>query len=269
MLNYLLLVINTMIIDFHTHLGKGDPWYKNTEREEEIYAKKAEDLIKDMNKNNVSFCVVNPNPRIPSRLISACFELANMIKNYKSKLIGFAWLDPRIDESVDILVKMVRENGFKGLKLHPVLNGYYPNNKVTFPLIEAAIKLNIPIYIHSGWGELGSVKYIAVLADNFPDAKIVIGHMVEEKCLDIAKKHENVYIETSYTTYDKSLKAGIKKIEKAVNFVGSSKLVYGSDWPLGGGMKNEIRKIKLSRIKEDEKEKILFKNALKILGMKI
>ena len=91
--------------------------------------------------------------------------------------------------------------------------------------------------------------------------------MVEDGSIDVAQKSENVFIETSFTTYQKDLQEGIKKIEKAVKILGGEKLLYGSDWPMGEGIKFEISKIKRAHIKEEERSQLLSKNALKILNL--
>jgi len=203
-----------MIIDFHTHLGRGDPFYKDSGLEERMYTLTVSDLLYEMEKHNINMCVVNPPYRLPSKLIDANFELSETIQHHKDKLIGFAWLDPRIKDSCEILEVLVKEHNFRGLKLHPVLNGYYPSNKVVLPLIETATKLSIPVYIHTGFGRLGKVEYLNSIIDVCPEAKIVIGHMVEAGCIDVAKKSESVFIETSYTTYQKNLREGIKRLKR-------------------------------------------------------
>jgi predicted TIM-barrel fold metal-dependent hydrolase len=220
-----------------------------------------------MKKHNVDICVVNPPYRIPSRLIAANFELSETIQHYQDKLIGFAWLDPRIEDSCQALEVLVKKHNFRGLKLHPVLNGYYPSNKVILPLIETAIKLSVPIYIHTGFGYLGRVEHLNSIITSYPEAKIVIGHMIEDGCIDTAGRSENVFIETSFTTYQKGLEAGLKKIEKAVKVLGGEKLLHGSDWPMGEGMEFEISKIKRARIKEETRSQILGKNARKLLHL--
>jgi len=257
----------SMVIDFHTHLGKGDPWYMSSDLEELKNNLKASDLVYEMKTNRVDRCIVNPPYKIPSKLITANFELSEAIKHHKDKFIGFAWLDPRIEDSCKVLEILVTQHGFRGLKLHPVLNGYYPSNKVVLPLINTAAKLSIPVYIHTGFGHLGKVEYLDNIIDNCPETQIVIGHMAEEGCIDVAKKSKNVFIETSFTTYEENLQEGIDKVEKAVRILGAGKLLYGSDWPWGGGMEYEITKIRRANITEKERNQILGENALKILSL--
>ena len=258
--------VTTMRIDFHTHLGRGDPWYKDSNLEEQMHAKTVNDLLAEMKKSDVDKCVVTPNYRLPHRLIQANFDLSNDIKPY-SQFVAFAWLDPRISNVSEALEILVTKHHFRGLKLHPVLNGYYPSNRVVLPLIETAVELSIPIYIHTGFGNLGKIEYLSNIVDTFPQARIVVGHMIEDDCIDFIDEHENVSLETSYTSYDKNPEIGRKKLEKAVKIAGSHKIVLGSDWPMGAGMEQEISKITHAGISEEDKQKILGENALKILNL--
>jgi len=250
-----------MIIDFHTHIGKGDPFYHSTIEEEQLHIK-PEKLLSEMDRCNVSKSVVIPAFRLSHRLIEANHQLAAFIKNFRNKLFAFAWLDPRIEGVCQHLDDLVRQYGFKGLKLHPVLNGYYLTNESINPLIEKCIDLRIPVLTHTGWGSLGSVNLVDKLANRYPKAKIVIAHMIEPTCVDVAKKNENVFIETSYATHP-------RRITQAIKAIGADKLIYGSDFPMGGGMEFEISKIMLAKINKEEKERILFRNAIELLKINI
>jgi hypothetical protein len=150
-----------MIVDFHTHLGKGDPFYHSDENWLYLTPK---DLVGEMNRNSIDKAVVIPNYRLPSKLRDANLELSLSLKPYEERFFKFAWLDPRIEGSAKLLEDLVSKSGFRGLKLHPVLWGYYLTNKSTYPLIEKSIELSIPILIHTGWGALGKVSYLEELA---------------------------------------------------------------------------------------------------------
>ena len=249
-----------MIIDFHTHVGKADPWYKSQKLQEEKKEKLVDDLLNEMKRNNVNKSVVITAYKLPHKLKDANLELSQSIKNHKDKLIPFAWLDPRIEDSSETLELLVEKHGFKGLKLHPLLNGYYLSNEVVFPLIEKSIELSIPVLIHTGYGVLGDVNLVSVIAKAYTDARLVIGHMIEPDCINVAKRHENVFLETSDAPH-------LKVIEKAVKVVGAEKILYGTDYPFCDSIKSEISKIKLADIKDEEKELILSGNATRLLKL--
>ncbi|MGQ9544112.1 MAG: amidohydrolase family protein [Candidatus Bathyarchaeia archaeon] len=245
-----------MIFDAHTHIGGCDPFHhSNLERD---LAVTAFHLIKEMDQNNVSRAIVMPNYRLPHRLEMANIELLSLIKPHKGRLIAFAWLDPRIEGCGDQLEHLVKRHGFKGLKLHPVLGGYYISNRTVHNLVERAVKLRIPIMVHTGWGVLGRPSYVGWLAESFPEARFIIAHMIDSECLDVARRSENIYLETSYSQHP-------RMIAKATVELGPDRLLYGSDYPLGGGMSFELSKVTLAEIGDEEKAMILGLNTSRLI----
>lgn len=246
-----------MIFDAHTHIGRCDPFhYSNLEDKNSTFT--AAHLIEEMDRNNVSRAVVMPNYRLPHRLERANIELSSIIKPYGDRMVAFAWLDPRIEDCGDQLEKLVITHKFKGLKLHPVLGGYYATNKTVHILVERAVKLKIPVMIHTGWGALGRPSHIGELAEYFPDAKFIIAHMIDPECLDVARRSENIYVETSYAQHP-------RMIARAAAKIGPTRILYGSDHPLGGGMNFEISKITLADIGDEEKTLILGENMSRLI----
>jgi len=244
-----------MIFDAHTHVGKGDSFHYSDSGDSPI---SVEDLLTEMDRNNVDNAIVMPNFHLPHRLWDSNIELAKSIENNSNRLFGFAWLDPRIENCCDQLDSLVKEFGFRGLKLHPVLGGYYLTNKTVLRLIDKAINLRIPIMIHTGWGLLGSTTYVGQLAEKFPEGQFIIAHMIDPECINITKRNNNILLETSYSQHP-------RRITQAVNTIGSDRLLYGSDYPLGGGIEFEISKIKLAKITNEDKRMILSDNISRII----
>jgi predicted TIM-barrel fold metal-dependent hydrolase len=244
-----------MIFDAHTHIGKGDPFHYSNSADSPI---SVEDLLKEMDRNNVEKAIVMPNFNLPHKLWDSNIKMVKSIENISNRLIGFAWLDPRIENCCDQLDSLVKEFGFRGLKLHPVLGGYYLTNKTVLRLIEKAISLKIPVMVHTGWGLLGSATYVGQLAEKFPEGQFIVAHMIDPECINVTKRNNNIFLETSYAQHP-------RRITQAVNTIGSDRLLYGSDYPLGGGIEFEISKIKLAKITNEDKRKILSDNISRLM----
>jgi predicted TIM-barrel fold metal-dependent hydrolase len=244
-----------MIIDAHTHIGNCDPFHYSND--EAALAVTVENLISEMDKHRIAKAVVMPNFHLPHRLGDANLEAALSISPFKDRLIGFAWLDPRIGGCCEQLELLVRKYGFRGLKLHPVLGGYYILNRTVRPLVETSIRLKLPVMIHTGWGTLGSASSVELLAEQFPEARLIIAHMIDPDCLNVARRNKNLYLETSYAQHP-------RRITQAARAIGPERLIYGSDYPLGGGMKFELSKIMLADITDKERRMILGENIQKL-----
>ncbi len=194
-------------------------------------------------------------------------ELAKTIKG-QERFIGSVWINPRMEGCVEEIEEMVNQWGFKDIKFMPTAHYFMPEWEIVHPIAEAAIKLGVPISIHSG--TLFADPYsIRELAEAFPDAKIIMehsGHRHAEprwgllQALGTAKKCDNVYLET----------AGIfipTRIKQMVETVGADRVIFGSEAPV------HIPKIGLDVVKraglsEDEEALVLGDNIAKLYGMR-
>lgn len=81
-------------------------------------------------------------------------------------------------ESVSALeyVWYVSDEGLKGLKFHPALQRFYPDDEKYFPVYDLARALNLIVVFHTGWDpsypdELqASPESIVAVAENFRTA---------------------------------------------------------------------------------------------------
>lgn len=244
-----MVISEHMIIDFHTHLGKPKRGVKRPEISSSV-----EDIIKIQEEANINKSVIFAMPQEPS---PERYKEANMkVFTAKGSFIPFIWINPYFFNEKEV-IDLVKKFNVKGIKLHSVFDGYYPSPEFLKNIIELSVKLNIPVLFHSLWGDLGDVKHIETVAENFPKAKIVIAHLKESGCIYVAKKLDNVYIDTSYCPHP-------RRIEQAVKVLGAEKIVFGSDFPFNDTV---IQKMMIERahIRLEEKELILGENAVKLL----
>ena len=138
--------------------------------------------------------------------------LAEAIQRYPKRFAGFATLptaDPNI--AAEELERMVNEHGFKGGYITGHTRGRYLDNKFFLPILERAVALKVPLYIHPtpppepvieayysgfspevtsglsraawGWHIETAVHVLRLILsgafDQFPGLQIVIGHMGE------------------------------------------------------------------------------------------
>lgn len=139
-------------------------------------------------------------------------QLAAAVAAHPDRFAGFATL-PMIapEAAVDELERTVRQLGFKGIMINGTSNGRFLDDPIFFPLLERAVALDIPVYIHpgvpppvvreayysgfeqsinfslatAGWGwhsetAIHSLRLIlAGVFDRLPTLQIIIGHMGE------------------------------------------------------------------------------------------
>lgn len=132
--------------------------------------------------------------------------LAEITSKHPDRFLGFAALplqDPRA--AVRELKRAVGELGFKGAMINAHTNGMYLDHPSLRPFWEAAVELDVPIYMHPAnavdnphvlsaghpeligpmwsWGNDLASHFLRLVFggvfDDFPTAKVILGHMGE------------------------------------------------------------------------------------------
>lgn len=188
------------------------------------------------------------------------------------RLIPFCHINPfLVGRPAQLLERCVKELGFKGLKLHPTFNLYYPNDSLIYPVYAKAEELGIPVVIHTGSSTLAGsrLKYgdplcLDDVAVDFPRLRIIQAHggrgFWYDRALFLTRLHENLYVDVSGLPPHRLL-AYYPDLEKSAD-----KVLFGSDWP-GPSIKANLEAIRALPIGENAKEKILGGNAMRILGL--
>jgi uncharacterized protein len=171
---------------------------------------------------------------------------------------GFYWANPRQPGFVAEAAAYLDHPKFLGVKMHPLLDGYHPNDPAVHPLIELLIERDLPVLIHCGHPIFTLPWSIEELIVAYPEAKIILGHMGHgnivyiNAAIDIAARHPNVYLETSGMPMH-------SKIAEAVKRVGD-RVLYGSDAPFHDPAV-EMLKVRVSGLDEASIRAVLHDNA--------
>jgi len=239
----------TVIVDSHTHLGDF-PLFN--------VSLNADSMIKIMNEYHIVKSVVFSFPN----------ELTfNAVQKYPDRLAGLVWVNPhRGEEAIKLIDVAILEWNFKGIKLHPLIDAYLPNQEIFYPIMERARKYKIPVLFHCGHPPWSLPWHFSSLADTFPDVILILGHMGHgyivyiNGAIEVARKHDNVMLETSGMPMQ-------SKIKEAVEVIGAERILYGSDMPFGHPA-FEIEKVRVSGLSKRELELVLGENALRIFKLK-
>jgi uncharacterized protein len=187
------------------------------------------------------------------------------------RLIPFASINPftctRPAEELEVLV---RDFGFRGLKLYPTYQYFYPNDAMMYPLYAKAQELGIPVSLHIGSSiftgariKYGDPIHLDDVAVDFPDLVLLQCHSGRpfwyEKAFHLARLHRNLYMEVSGLP-PRKLPEYFPDLERI-----SHKVIYGSDWPGIPTIKENIQSIMSLPISEGSKVKILGENAARLL----
>lgn len=270
------------VVDFHMHLSKYEffqksayAWFAQKYPSEADYDKFSEinsnpaNFTKLLSENSVDIGVVLAEVAPLTTGVASNQMVEDFCKD-SPKLIPFCTLNPYCDPDLAGTIENLHcVHGFKGVKLYPTYNYFYPNERMLYPLYATAQRLNIPILFHTGSSifKNSRIKYgnpilFDDVAVDFPDLKIVMAHGGRgawyDEAMIMARLHENIYIEVSGLPPHKLLEF-FPDMDRF-----SHKFIFGSDWPSVSISANieSIFKLDLSL---ESKTRILGSNAKKIL----
>lgn len=167
-------------------------------------------------------------------------EVAGWIAEHADRFAGLAAVDlDKPMQAVRELRRCVEQLGFKGLRVLPWLWEAPPTDRRYYPLYAACVELGVPFCTQVGHtgplrpSETGRpIPYIDQVAIDFPELVIVGGHIGypwTEEMIAVARKHENVYIDTSAYT-SKRIPAELVAYMKTGS--GRQKVLFGSNYPM-------------------------------------
>jgi uncharacterized protein len=165
-------------------------------------------------------------------------NILELTKDYRQRLSVFASVEREREDKVAYLYPFVEANAIAGIKFHPIVGGY-ACGELYFRMkdvVKLAGEADLPIMIHTGHipvdklpgiGGCSEVQALEPLIRDFPEVRFVLAHIGWEswrQVLDLASRYPNTYVETSWQP------ATI--IRRAVDKLGSSRVLFGSDFPL-------------------------------------
>ena len=167
-------------------------------------------------------------------------EVAAWVEAHPERFVGLASVDlDRPMEAVRELRHRVRDQGFKGLRMLPWLWDAPPTDRRYYPLFAECVELGVPFCTQVGHAgplmpsEPGRpIPYIDQIAIDFPELVIVGGHIGypwTEEMVAVARKHENVYIDTSAWTAERM---PLELINYMKSRGGRQKVLFGSNSPM-------------------------------------
>jgi uncharacterized protein len=195
-------------------------------------------------------------------------------------LIPFGSVDPRTGPAaIDLARQLVAENGVRGFKFHPTVQGFDPSAEEFAPLWAAIDELGVPIVVHTGQTGVGAglpggyglkIRYsnpmlLDDVAADHPGLTIILAHPSvpwQDEALSMAAHKANVYIDLSGW----SPKYFSPALVRQAGSILQDKVLFGSDFPALTPERwlDDFAKLEL---KDAVIPKILKANAARLLGL--
>jgi predicted TIM-barrel fold metal-dependent hydrolase len=173
-------------------------------------------------------------------------EIAELAAEHADVLIPFASIDPaRGRAGVRMARRLIEEYGVRGFKFHPSLQGFYPNDRMAYPLYEVIAEHGLVALFHTGHTGVGAgepggggvrLKYanpmfVDDVAVDHPGLRIVLAHPSfpwQDEALSVAMHKPDVYIDLSGW----SPKYFPPQLIQYANTLLKEKMLFGSDYPM-------------------------------------
>src|SRR3954470_15288520 len=219
------------------------------------------------------------SPKEPRKITNE--EIAELAHKHADVAIPFASIDPhRGPEGVQAARRLIKDFGVKGFKFHPSTQGFYPNDRIAYPLYEVIAEAKLPALFHTGQTGVGSgvrggggvhlkysnPMYMDDIAVDFPDMPIILAHPSfpgQEEALSVAQHKPNVYIDMSGW----SPKYFPPILVRYANTILKNKMLFGSDYPVISPDR-WLKDFETIDIRPDVRPLILKENAIKLLGLR-
>ncbi len=167
---------------------------------------------------------------------------AAAVRKYPDKFVGFACIDPRRDDCMELLRHGVETLGLKGVKYGPIYNGVPLDDPRMEPIYHYCTENDLPLTLHMGTTfarnapiELGRAIHVEPVALRHPDLKIVLAHMGHpwfEDTIAVVRKQPNVYGEVSALFYRPWQYYNI--LITSQEYLITDKVFFGTDYPATG-----------------------------------
>jgi uncharacterized protein len=272
-------------IDVHVHLEAPDDHSSARHAARKYFgesgaARDADGLAEYYRSRRMAFVVFSVDERLSGRQRLSNDQVADFASANADIAIAFASIDPhRGADGVAEARRLVSSGRVRGLKLHPPLQQFDPNDRLAYPLYEVFAEARLPVLFHTGHSGIGTgmpggggirLKYgnpmpIDDVAVDFPEMPIILAHPSfpwQDEAISICLHKPSVYIDLSGW----SPKYFSPTLVQYANTLLKDKVLFGSDYPLITPDR-WLADLEKTTIREEVRPLILKENAVRLLGL--
>ncbi len=260
------------IIDFHTHafpdeLAERAMSHLQKEGNVKAYLDgRVSSLLESMDRSGIQKSIVCSIATKPTQF-NSILEWSRNIRS--DRIIPFPSIHPADGDSRKRL-KIIKDEGLKGIKLHPYYQNFYIDDSFLFPLYEEIIKNDLIVVMHTGYDfafpriPMADPEKILKVKERFPELKLVTTHLGSWDDWDNVEKYiigKEIYMEISFSLDFLNKERARQLILKHP----SGFILFGTDSPWTDQGKT-LALLKGLELPEEIERAILRENALRLLG---
>ncbi len=261
-----------MVIDCHAHIYHKKLAARAVKGVGEFYdvpmscSGTTEELAEIASRGKVNRFIVN-SVAMNAKSVKKLNDFVAQECSAHSEFIGLGTLYPDL-ENIDEEIDRIISSGLKGIKLHPDTQNFDADCPAAMKMYEK-ISGRLPLLIHSGdyRYDRSHPKRIANIIDSFPGLTVVAAHLggwsIFEEAVPYMKDRNNYMDISSVMPFMKP-----DRVYELIKLYGADRLMFGSDFPMWDPEKEYEDFMKLP-FSDEEREKILWKNAADVFGIEV
>lgn len=270
-----------MIIDFHTHIfpdkvaAKAIPNLSSIIHLTPSMNGTVDGLRASMEQGGIDVSVVLPIVTDPHQFDSIFRFAVHVNETYAEgpgpRLISLASIHPLSDD-YKAQLQQIKNEGFKGIKLHPNYQGLHFDDIHYMRIIDRASELGLCVLTHAGYDpytpdeEFCSPDMALHVLDEVSPPRLILAHMGSNEHYDEAEQKlcgRPVYLDTAYSI----MHMQEEQFVRMVHLHGADRILFGTDVPWSVQKECVQRLHAFTGLSQAEKELILSGNAQVLLGI--
>lgn len=261
----------TGIIDFHAHAfpdqvaASAIPYLEEEGDVKANHDGRISSLLAIMDREGVDksvICCIATRPSQFEAIVSWSKQISS------DRIIPFPSFHPDDPQAVEH-ISQIKEQGFKGIKMHPYYQQFFLDDEKLYPAYEKISELGLILVMHTGFDiafpriRRCDPRQILNVMTRFPELKMVTTHLgawqqwAEVEDLLAGRK---IYMDISYTLGQIDTQTARRIILKHPR----EYLLFGTDSPWSGPQKT-YKQLQALELGDEREELILRKNGLALL----
>ena len=194
------------------------------------------------------------------------------VQNENPGVLCFGSVHPDSEEALSDL-KMLKEKGIRGVKFHPDYQEFMVDDSRMEPIYAACEELGLIVAFHAGWDPLSPElihcrpEALRKVVEKHPELKIIAAHLGGMKLADEVIGNlchmDNVWFDTGFASCAFSPEDALRIIKAK----GVDKIIFATDTPWST-VEAEREFLEGLDLSDEELDKIFYKNAFRLLGIK-
>jgi uncharacterized protein len=278
---------NIKIVDGHVHTFSTDEVARKIiESFNKIYDIEFEnpgtgsikDVLENMERSGVDFTVMANFA--PPKILHSNNLWALEVSRMEPSLIPLVSFHPELEGDLGELLESYIKMGARGMKIHPMAQGFDPNHERMHEVYRGCTKHKLPVVFHCGrvsntrLNEYADLEMILPVIKEYPNVPFVLTHMVDgnvDHVLMLAENYNNVFFDTSIVITGYPSIAEVNEpswcdddhVINIINKVGAERVLFGSDYPWGSPV-HDVKRLLNMKLTREQMELIFGLNSLKL-----